>query len=82
MKLFYVLSNIRFERFFYRYNGRQRSLDWLLFESMGAINKGKFTCKGSFIAKDFSDKMIFDIMDRLSQVTQIIKILKKQKGLF
>ena len=38
-----------------------------LFESKKAINKGSFACKGSFMAKEFTDKKIFDIMGRLSQ---------------
>lgn len=36
-------------------------------ESKGAINIGSFACKGSFIAKEFTDKKIFDIIGRLSQ---------------
>lgn len=35
--------------------------------SKGAINKGSFACKGSFIAKDFSDNKIFDIMGKLTK---------------
>lgn len=38
-----------------------------LLESKGAINKGSFACKGSFIARDFSNKKLFDIMAKLSQ---------------
>lgn len=38
-----------------------------LLESKGAINKGSFACKGSFIARDFTNKKLFDIMGRLSQ---------------
>jgi flavodoxin len=38
-----------------------------LFESKGAINKGSFACKGSFIAREFTNKKIFDVMGRLSQ---------------
>lgn len=38
-----------------------------LLESKGAINKGSFACKGSFIASKFTNKKIFDIMGRLSQ---------------
>lgn len=38
-----------------------------LLESKGAINKGSFACKGSFIARDFTNKKIFDVMGRLSQ---------------
>lgn len=48
-----------------------------LLESKGAINKGSFACKGSFIAKEFSDKMIFDIMGRLSQGHPNDKDLRK-----
>jgi flavodoxin len=36
-------------------------------ESKGAVNKGSFACKGSFIAKEFSDNKIFDIIGKLSQ---------------
>ena len=38
-----------------------------ILESKGAINKGSFACKGSFIARDFTNKKLFDIMGRLSQ---------------
>ncbi|NLK28358.1 MAG: flavodoxin [Clostridiales bacterium] len=38
-----------------------------LLESKGAIMKGSFACKGSFISKEFSDNKIFALMDRLSQ---------------
>lgn len=38
-----------------------------LLESKEANIKGSFACKGSFIAKDFTDIKIFDIMSRLSQ---------------
>lgn len=36
-------------------------------ESKGAINKGSFACKGSFIAKEFSDNKIFNVISKLSQ---------------
>ncbi|NMB43193.1 MAG: flavodoxin [Clostridiales bacterium] len=32
----------------------------------GAIIRGSFACKGSFLAKEFSDNKIFDILGRLS----------------
>ena len=35
--------------------------------SKGAINKGSFACKGSFIARDFSNNKIFDIMGKLTK---------------
>jgi flavodoxin len=35
--------------------------------SKGAINKGSFACKGSFVAREFSNNKIFDIMGKLSQ---------------
>lgn len=35
--------------------------------SNGAINKGSFACKGSFIASEFTSNKIFDIIGRLSQ---------------
>jgi flavodoxin len=38
-----------------------------LLVSKGAINKGSFACKGSFIAKDFTNIKLFDLMGRLSQ---------------
>lgn len=38
-----------------------------LLNSKGAINKGSFACKGSFVAKEFTNKKIFDIMGKLSQ---------------
>ncbi|WP_317921583.1 flavodoxin domain-containing protein [Tepidimicrobium xylanilyticum] len=36
-------------------------------ESKGAIVKGSFACKGSFIAGEFTDKKIFNIIGKLSQ---------------
>ena len=38
-----------------------------LLESKGAINKGSFACKGSFIASEFTKKKIFNFIGRLSQ---------------
>ena len=38
-----------------------------LLESKGAINKGSFACKGSFIAREFTNNKLFDFMGRLSQ---------------
>jgi len=38
-----------------------------LLKSKGAIIKGSFACKGSFDAKEFTQKKIFDIMGRLSK---------------
>lgn len=38
-----------------------------LLESKGAIVKGSFACKGSFIASEFTDKKIFNIIGKLSQ---------------
>lgn len=38
-----------------------------LLESKGAINKGSFACKGSFVAEDFTDKKIFHIASKLSK---------------
>jgi len=34
--------------------------------SKGASNKGSFSCKGSFIAKEFSNNKLFDLIGRLS----------------
>lgn len=48
-----------------------------LLELKGGINKGSFACKGSFIARDFTDKKIFDIMGRLSQGHPNDKDIKK-----
>jgi flavodoxin len=33
----------------------------------GAINKGSFACKGSFVAQEFTNNKLFDMMGRLSQ---------------
>ncbi|MEG1796798.1 MAG: flavodoxin domain-containing protein [Clostridium sp.] len=38
-----------------------------LLASKGAINKGSFACKGSFVAQEFTKNKIFDIVGRLSQ---------------
>ena len=38
-----------------------------LLESKGAIIKGSFACKGSFIAREFTDKSIFNFFGKLSQ---------------
>lgn len=38
-----------------------------LLESKGAINRGSFACKGSFIAREFTNKKLFDFMGRLAQ---------------
>lgn len=38
-----------------------------LLELKGAIIKGSFSCKGSFIAREFTSVKIFDIMGKLSQ---------------
>ncbi|MDR7870775.1 MAG: flavodoxin domain-containing protein [Tissierellaceae bacterium] len=38
-----------------------------LLESKGAIVRGSFSCKGFFIAKEFTDIKIFDLLGRLSQ---------------
>jgi len=35
--------------------------------SKGAINRGSFACKGSFVAREFTNKKLFDIIGRLSQ---------------
>lgn len=35
--------------------------------SKGAINKGSFACKGSFVAKEFSDNKVFDIIGKLTK---------------
>jgi len=36
-------------------------------ESKGAICRGSFACKGSFVSREFSDNKIFEIMSRFSQ---------------
>lgn len=33
----------------------------------GAINKGSFACKGSFIAKEFSNNKVFNIMGKFAE---------------
>lgn len=38
-----------------------------LLNAKGAINKGSFACKGSFVAQDFSDNKIFDFIGKLSK---------------
>ncbi len=38
-----------------------------LLESKGAIRKGSFACKGSFIAKEFTNKKFFNFLSKLSQ---------------
>jgi hypothetical protein len=38
-----------------------------LIVSKGAINKGSFACKGSFVAREFTNIKVFDIIGRLSQ---------------
>ncbi|MDF2674993.1 MAG: flavodoxin [Clostridiales bacterium] len=38
-----------------------------LLESKGVINRGSFSCKGSFTAVEFTKNKIFDIIGRLSQ---------------
>lgn len=48
-----------------------------LLKSKGAINKGSFACKGSFVAKEFTNKKVFDIMGKLSQGHPNDKDIKK-----
>ncbi len=48
-----------------------------LLVSKGATNKGSFACKGSFVAKEFTNIKIFDIIGRLSQGHPNDKDLKK-----
>ncbi|MBE6053973.1 MAG: flavodoxin [Clostridium sartagoforme] len=50
--------------------------------SKGAINKGSFACKGSFIAKDFSDNKVFDIIGKLSKGHPNNKDFKKSEKFF
>ena len=50
-----------------------------LLESKGAINKGSFACKGSFVAQQFTDKKLFGIIGRLSQGHPNDKDIKKAK---
>ncbi len=38
-----------------------------LLETKGAICKGSFACKGSFVSRDFSDNKIFEVMSKLAQ---------------
>lgn len=48
-----------------------------LLVSKGAINKGSFACKGSLVAREFSNNKIFDIVGRLSQGHPNDKDLRK-----
>lgn len=48
-------------------------------KARGAKVRGDFACKGSFVAKDFSDNRIFDIIGRLSMGHPNDKDLKKAK---
>lgn len=48
-----------------------------LLESKGAKNKGSFACNGSFIAREFTMKKLFDIMGRLSQSHPNIRDFKE-----
>ncbi|KGK82241.1 flavodoxin domain-containing protein [Clostridium sp. HMP27] len=48
-----------------------------LLVSKGAINKGSFACKGSFVAKEFTNIKLFDIIGRLSQGHPNDKDLRK-----
>ena len=48
-----------------------------ILKSKGAINKKSFACQGSFIAKEFTNKKIFNIMGRLSQGYPSKKDIKK-----
>jgi flavodoxin len=38
-----------------------------LLASKGAISKGSFACKGSFVAQEFTNNKFFEIIGRLSQ---------------
>lgn len=38
-----------------------------LLESKGAVNRGSFACKGSFMAQEFTKHRIFNVFGRLSQ---------------
>lgn len=51
-----------------------------ILESKGAINRGSFACKGSFIAREFTDKKIFDIIGRFSQGHPDAKDFKKAES--
>lgn len=48
-----------------------------LLTSKGAINKGSFACKGSLMAKEFSNNKIFDIVGRLAKGHPNNKDLRK-----
>lgn len=43
----------------------------------GAINKGSFSCKGGFIAKEFSNNKVFDIMGKFAESHPNDKDFKK-----
>lgn len=38
-----------------------------LLESKGAVCKGSFACKGSFVSRDFTDKRIFEVLGRFAE---------------
>ncbi|QGU96187.1 flavodoxin [Clostridium bovifaecis] len=48
-----------------------------LLVSKGATNKGSFACKGSLVAREFSNNKIFDIVGRLSEGHPNDKDLRK-----
>jgi len=51
-----------------------------LLESKGAINKGSFACKGSFMASEFTNNKIFDVIGKLSQGHPNNRDLKKAES--
>ncbi len=51
-----------------------------LLESKGAVNRGSFACKGSFVAKEFTDNRIFDFFGKLSQGHPNDKDFKKAES--
>ena len=50
--------------------------------SKGAINKGSFACKGSFVARDFSNNKVFDIIGKLTKGHPNKKDFKKAEKFF
>lgn len=50
--------------------------------SKGAINKGSFACKGSFVAKEFSNNKVFDIISKLTKGHPNNKDFKKAEKFF
>jgi flavodoxin len=53
-----------------------------ILDKKAAVNKGSFACKGSFNAKEFTDKKIFEFMDKLSEGHPNDRDLKEAEKFF